>query len=58
MSFSKRKSIRKRRTERVETLAQRFLESLSAMAGCPEQFRLVELWRNWHVVMGEEISSL
>lgn len=58
MSFSKRKSIRKRCTERVETLAQRFLESLSAMAGCPEQFRLVELWRNWHVVMGEEISSL
>ena len=58
MSFSKRKSARKRRTESVETLAQRFLESLSAMAGCPEQFKLVELWRNWQVVMGEEISSL
>lgn len=62
MSFTKKngkkKSTRRRSTESAETLAQNFLQKLSARAGCPEQFRLVELWRNWRVVMGEEISSL
>lgn len=53
----KRRS-RRRRTEQAEELARRYLQSMSARAGCPEQLRLVELWRNWHLVMGEEISSL
>lgn len=58
MPVKTRRRMRKRRTEHAEELAQRYLQSMSARAGCPEQLRLVELWRNWHLVMGEEISSL
>ena len=49
---------RTRRLTAAAELSQRFLEKLSAMVGCPEQVHLVELWRNWPVVMGEYIASL
>ncbi len=39
-------------------LTRRFLNRLAALVGCPEQGLLVELWRNWSVVMGEEIASI
>ncbi|MDO5536649.1 MAG: DUF721 domain-containing protein [Desulfovibrionaceae bacterium] len=38
-------------------LTRRFLERLAQMVKCPEQIVLVELWRNWPVVMGEDISA-
>ncbi len=39
-------------------LTRRFLDKLAALVGCPEQGVLVELWRNWPLVMGEEIAAL
>ncbi len=49
---------RTRRLTAAAELSQRFLQKLSARVGCPEQVHLVELWRNWPVVMGEYIASL
>lgn len=49
---------RNRTLQHSGELSRRFLEKLSQMTGCPEQTVLVELWRNWHVVMGEEIAML
>lgn len=38
-------------------LTRQFLTRLANMVGCPEQAVLVELWRNWPVIMGEEIGD-
>lgn len=58
MNYFETFKLRQRKPGDAGALASRFLESLSLLVGRPEQFRLVQLWRNWSIVMGEEISSL
>lgn len=58
MNYFETFKLRQRKVGDANTLASRFLESLAEFVGRPEQFRLVQLWRNWHLVMGEEISSM
>ncbi len=57
MGTFKKYGKRSRALAPTSELSRRFLEKLAQMTGCPEQAVLVELWRNWPVVMGEEIAA-
>ncbi len=58
MRNSKRASKRSRRLTASGELTRRFLDRLAELVGCPEQRVLVELWRNWPLVMGEGIAAI
>ncbi len=58
MRFQRKGRGRRRGQALASELAGRLLARLAERAGRPEQPRLVELWRNWRVVMGEELSAL
>ena len=50
-----------RRSRKCETMAEKgthLLDRLAAEAGHEDMAHLVQLWRNWAVVMGEDIASL
>ncbi len=46
------------RPVRARTHVERFLRRLMQLSNKPEQRQLVELWRHWHMIMGDEIASL
>lgn len=58
MAISRHKNRRLRTAKEASELVRQYLARLADKVGCPEQVRLVELWRNWPVVMGEEIAEL
>ncbi len=53
-----RKVKRRRSAQSAGEMARRFLAGLAARSGCPEQEKLVELWRNWSAIMGPDIAAL